>query len=467
MTSELAAAILALKEMYESESAGPTDLNRPREGERNLPGQPADNASSERDPTRAWAGEAKTRERLARAMAAVATEHEMRLAAEAEFASLRAELELTREQLRDAVHQTLAAEERAERAGADVMQLRRASFQRWLLLSGIVVALLLSGWLLRFSTQPAQNAAKFVVAAVQNGWDAARQNIQPKSQPTTQSASKPATEQTEATALPRSVAPNLDAGQSLTPADKPIGGEPGQVHVGEQAAADSSLQRNSGDRSQSVPQKPSDQQQPAVAAPAEEAPAEQKPASSSKTSADTLPEAGQIQPKASDPMAQNERTDAQQATAQVNIEPQQPAPAPPDNTKTPASGSTTPQSPSPSTAPTSAAANETATKGNAVAETAVAHVSIHYEQSSSSAHADAERVAALLVHAGFGGSQLLSTQHVTREPVVRYFFPDDAEAAKSIATELRKKDSRWQAEDCTHYRHKPPAGSIQVWPARI
>jgi azurin len=138
-----------------------------------------------------------------------------------------------------------------------------------------------------------------------------------------------------------------------------------------------------------------------------------------------------------------------------------------DETKTSSSGSAIPPSSPPATVPTSAAASATAQESNAAAETVVAHVSIHYEQSSSSARADAERVSVLLAHAGFGSSQVLGSQHVLQEPVVRYFFTKDAEAAKRITTELHEKDARWKAEDCTRYRHKPPAGSIQVWPARI
>ena len=387
MTSDLAAAILALKEMYERESAATTARNNPVEGRRASPRQPAGFAEAERDPIRALADDARARTRIARALAALATEHDKRSIAEAELHRLRAEFEQAREQLRDALHQLQGSQQRTEQAEANVIRLRGASVRRSVLLSGTALALILalSGWRLRLSTEPARNGLDFVVAEMQRGWDAAKQQIHPKSAP----LRAPATERSEATALPQSPAPAPDAGQSLQLAAGPIQAETGQGQIPAQAAADPSAQPGSGDASQAIPAPPGEQQQPAVAATAQQGSPEAKLAATTPGS---------------------EPTDAVQEPRQDNVEAQQSEPAPLDVARTLSPASTT---------STDAAADRTVPNGNPVTAVAVAHVSIHYEQSSTSARTEAQRVAALLARSGLRGSQLASTEHVLSKPVVR------------------------------------------------
>ena len=65
---------------------------------------------------------------------------------------------------------------------------------------------------------------------------------------------------------------------------------------------------------------------------------------------------------------------------------------------------------------------------------------------------------------GFGTPRLLTTGHDVASPVVRYFFKEDAEGVALLVRALRSRDGSWRAEDCRSYRHKPPAGTVEVWP---
>jgi hypothetical protein len=440
MTSEVAAAILALAEMYERESAEPTNRGRPFAGERHMPGQRAGSVQAGQNPVHAWADEAEARARISRAMVALATEHEKRTVAEANLYRLRAETELVRRQLREATDQAQAANERTERAEAHLLLLRHKPSRRWVWLSATAAVLALSGWLLRFSTEPAQNGPRFVVADGKSDLDAARDNVGPK----IQTASEPAINRTEA---PQSPATPVDSGQPQTLAARPPA-ESGQAKMAPPAPNNPVAQEHSDNNAQAAP-KPPEGQQPTIVPPAQEGSTQVKVTPPVMASADALPVAGLLQPGELDTAIRNERADAAQATAQINADAQQLRDSPQ------------------TTAPTSATANDPGKNGNAVTEPVAVHLSVHYEQSSSSAHANAERVAALLAHAGFGASPVLGTQHEPKEPVVRYFFARDAEAAKSVVAKLRKQDAGWQIEDCTHYTHKPPPGSIQVWPTRV
>jgi len=92
------------------------------------------------------------------------------------------------------------------------------------------------------------------------------------------------------------------------------------------------------------------------------------------------------------------------------------------------------------------------------------HISIHYRRDSAPARADAQHLAGWLTSSGFGTPRLLTTGHGVASPVVRYFFKEDAEGVALLVNALRSRDSSWRAEDCRSYRHKPPAGTIEVWP---
>ncbi len=98
---------------------------------------------------------------------------------------------------------------------------------------------------------------------------------------------------------------------------------------------------------------------------------------------------------------------------------------------------------------------------------AAAHIRIHFRGSSAPAREDARQLATWLTSSGFGDTQLRTTAHRTQEAVVRYFSKSDASAASLLAVKLQKKTGSWHAEDCSNYRKKPPAGTIEVWPADI
>jgi hypothetical protein len=92
------------------------------------------------------------------------------------------------------------------------------------------------------------------------------------------------------------------------------------------------------------------------------------------------------------------------------------------------------------------------------------HISIHYRRDSAPARADAQHLAGWLTSSGFGMPRLLTTGHGVASPVVRYFFKEDAESVALLVNALRSREGSWRAEDCRSYRHKPPAGTIEVWP---
>jgi hypothetical protein len=92
------------------------------------------------------------------------------------------------------------------------------------------------------------------------------------------------------------------------------------------------------------------------------------------------------------------------------------------------------------------------------------HISIHYRRDSAPGRADAQHLASWLASSGFGTPRLLTTGHGVASPVVRYFFKEDAEGVALLVRALQSRDSSWRAEDCRSYRHKPSAGTIEVWP---
>ena len=97
-------------------------------------------------------------------------------------------------------------------------------------------------------------------------------------------------------------------------------------------------------------------------------------------------------------------------------------------------------------------------------QSVAANISIHYQRDSAPARADAQRLASWLGSSGFSTPRLLTTGHDVASPVVRYFFKEDAEGVALLVRALRSRDGSWRAEDCRSYRHKPPAGTVEVWP---
>jgi hypothetical protein len=96
--------------------------------------------------------------------------------------------------------------------------------------------------------------------------------------------------------------------------------------------------------------------------------------------------------------------------------------------------------------------------------TAAEHISIHYRRNSAPARADAQHLAGWLASSGFGAPRLLTTEHGTASPVVRYFSKEDAEGVAVLVRALQSRDGSWRVEDCRGYRHKPAPGTIEVWP---
>ncbi len=161
--------------------------------------------------------------------------------------------------------------------------------------------------------------------------------------------------------------------------------------------------------------------------------------------ADPRPAAGPVPAPsrvAPDAAAQQNKTLAAQSSARPSSQQQPPAPRPP--------------------------AQQNLPESKPVATPIAAHISVHYDrQGSTTAHADAEHLAAWLASSGFGAPQILVTSHAVRSSVVRYFFRQDAHAASLLVRELQKAGGNWRAEDCTKYKRKPPVGTIQLWPARV
>lgn len=91
-------------------------------------------------------------------------------------------------------------------------------------------------------------------------------------------------------------------------------------------------------------------------------------------------------------------------------------------------------------------------------------ISIHYRRASAPARADAQRLASWLASSGFGTPRLQTTGGGVASPVVRFFFNEDAEGVALLVDALRSREGNWRAEDCRSYKHKPPAGTIEVWP---
>jgi hypothetical protein len=472
MRTELAAAIAEIKEFYERECAG---LKEPIDArDHDLPQQRTDNPEAGSDEARTEAEGARAR--AARAAAALAAEHEKLVAAEVELDRLRAEIEGEHERTRAALEQAKAASERWQRANAEVMQLRHEievghyqaeqeharlveeadglgqrleaaetdaaqlrqalsasqSFGRWPRLLAATTSVLLGiavAWLL--FPEPAKERIISTVVTIPTSWVSAKERIFGKLQPTTTTAT-PAT--TTASPAPQPAATRLESGRA-------------QIQSPTQVGSNSPTQQDKGDR----PQTSGNEQQPSPAPPVQDKVPEANsppPLPSNSVSSDAPPEAGNIHPQASDSVPEKEQTDATQQSAPAKVGPPQPEPTPVGDKVTP--------SPPQSRLPTTSTSLPTS-------GTVAAHVSVHYRQGSPPERGDAERVATWLASSGFGASQLLGTRRAFREQAVRYFFAEDAETARRIVGELRQKGGKWQAEDCRSYRHKPPAGRIEVW----
>ncbi len=94
----------------------------------------------------------------------------------------------------------------------------------------------------------------------------------------------------------------------------------------------------------------------------------------------------------------------------------------------------------------------------------VDRISIHYhidDRSRMIAHS----LLLKLESAGLSPVEMHTTAHALPASTVRYFAPQDAAVAASLARALASNASPWRVEDCTSYRHKPEPGTVQLWPA--
>jgi hypothetical protein len=441
MRTELAAAIAEIKELYERECAGPEEAVGALERERQAQ-QRADNAEPGWDATRIEAVGAQVR--AARAVAALASEHETRLAAEAELDRLRAEVEGERERTREAHQQAQVAGERRQRAEAEVIQLRREIEVRHHQAEHELTGLAEEANGLEQRLQAAEvEAAQLREAEVARGLFGRWPRLTATSSALlgmTVGIMSAWLRYSSPEPAPQPSGPILSAEQPRTPAVTSIQPEHGQIRTSSPVAPSYSAEQDRDERSQSKLQPTEHQEQGIPAASMQDKVPEGKSAPSTSVPGDASP------PKSPTEIAQ------QDTQAKVGL--QQLGPTPTADKVTLAPGSTRPP---PSSLPT------TTTVTAAVG----LHIAVYYRQGSPSARADAERVATWMASSGFGGPRLLLTKRAFREQVVRYFFVEDAEAANRIVGELQKKGGAWRAEDHTHDRHKPPPGNIQVWPIRV
>jgi hypothetical protein len=101
---------------------------------------------------------------------------------------------------------------------------------------------------------------------------------------------------------------------------------------------------------------------------------------------------------------------------------------------------------------------------NPIAGHHAGHISIHYHVDDRSRLA-AQRAWIRLASAGLGTVEMHTSVHVVPSPVIRYFSPQDAPVATSLARTLGRDKVAWQVEDCTAFRRKPAPGSVQIWPS--
>ncbi|MBN9561791.1 MAG: hypothetical protein J0H14_13840 [Alphaproteobacteria bacterium] len=94
--------------------------------------------------------------------------------------------------------------------------------------------------------------------------------------------------------------------------------------------------------------------------------------------------------------------------------------------------------------------------------TAAGHVVIHYPTGSGWGAAEADRLRTMLgPHADQVETRAGSRD--VREPVIRYFFVEDAAAAKAVAADLKATGADWHVQDSTTDRPRPSPGTVEVW----
>lgn len=100
--------------------------------------------------------------------------------------------------------------------------------------------------------------------------------------------------------------------------------------------------------------------------------------------------------------------------------------------------------------------------GGSRAGATAGHVVIHYPAGSGWGAAEADRLRAML---GPEAEQVETRagNRDPREPVIRYFFVEDAAAANAVAADLRATGVDWHVKDATADRPRPSRGTVEVW----
>ena len=371
------------------------------------------------------------------------------------------------------------------------------------LLSGAAVALLTTTVVQHFVSEPT-NHPKVALAPLETHWGVERAKIPVQSEPPTEHADRPKTELLGANPGLQQSALTVDVRDPAKPGAADVLPSAAQTQAPSHEAPDSSAQQDKAAAAQPSTQTLGRQQlatlPPAVilSAPPQQAPLAEQAMAPTRTAtapanagsaASNLPQIG-IPAQAAAPSTPPSGTSSLPSEALAATEP---APSAPPRqaaaTMMPPSAAVTQalshQAPDSSAQQDKAAAGQPSTQTlghqqqpNVLAQENLyqkkpvstgiaAHISIHYRLGSTPARANAELLAMWIAPFGFGAPQILTTGHVVQSPVVRYFFRQDADAASLLVRELQKRDGTWRTEDCTSYRHKPPTGTIEVWPVQV
>jgi hypothetical protein len=92
-------------------------------------------------------------------------------------------------------------------------------------------------------------------------------------------------------------------------------------------------------------------------------------------------------------------------------------------------------------------------------------VVINYKSTSDGARIAAARMSSVLDASA--RTELRPVDNVPRTPAIRYYSPEDRDAARRLATTLAGEQNQpsdaWSVQDYSGSRPQPPAGTIEVW----
>jgi hypothetical protein len=90
-------------------------------------------------------------------------------------------------------------------------------------------------------------------------------------------------------------------------------------------------------------------------------------------------------------------------------------------------------------------------------------VLMRYHSGSAAGEEQASQIAHLLMFSDFAFGESRAVSAPPWPPVVRYYHPEDAEAAKRLAERLRGTGTSYQVQDMSSFRPPPPLGTLEVW----